>query len=157
MLKNVFSLKLCIVTIVTGRLSRVRTMTMFGFAMDSMICGYHEYKSTWENPQIDDDLCVSMKQEMLMTLMQLLLKRYHWRASWQAYNSGTYSMKNLFYMFDISLGVKVKSLVKSSASSMVIDIFIPRRTCHAFAKCIIMRPNFRSRACFIKMTKSLTN
>ena len=29
---------------------------MFSFAVDSMIHGYHEYKSIWEDPTADDDL-----------------------------------------------------------------------------------------------------
>ena len=31
-------------------------MTMFGFVVDSMICGYHEYKNIWETPSADDNL-----------------------------------------------------------------------------------------------------
>ena len=50
---NYLLVKLHIVKIVTGRLPRVERMMMFGFAVDSMIRGYHEYKSIWENPSAD--------------------------------------------------------------------------------------------------------
>ena len=29
---------------------------IFSFAVNSMICGYHEYKSVWESQAVDDDL-----------------------------------------------------------------------------------------------------
>lgn len=31
---------------------------VFSFVVNTMICGYHEYKSIWESPAVDDDfLC----------------------------------------------------------------------------------------------------
>ena len=61
MLKNYYKalnyilVKLRIIKIVIGRLLRVK-MTMFSFAVESMIRGYH--KGIWEIPSADDDrLC----------------------------------------------------------------------------------------------------
>lgn len=38
------------------RLPRVSKMTMFGCVVNSLIRGYHEYKSIWKNSSTDNDL-----------------------------------------------------------------------------------------------------
>ena len=73
---------------------------MFGFMVHSMIRGYHKYKIIWENPSANDDLLCEHEVRNAHDT-QLLLKKYHWQVTRQDYNSGTYSTKNLFNMFDI--------------------------------------------------------
>ena len=34
----------------------LKKMTLFGFAVDSIIIGYYEYKSIWESPTADNNL-----------------------------------------------------------------------------------------------------